>query len=205
LLLDGVSGSYASTPDVAALDIVGDIDLRVEFVFTTPAGNLQNTTLIGKWNTTGNQRSYDLRNSGFGLPAIFWSANGTAELSNLGIPPVATGGAYRATLDVNNGASGNTSRLYYAASMDGTFVQFDEEIKAATTAIFASTAALTLGAANAGAAALFRGRITRAQVRNGIDGTIVANPDFRNLAPGTTSFADSTGKTWTVHGTARVV
>jgi hypothetical protein len=205
LLLDGASGSYASTPDVAALDITGDIDLRVEFVFTTPAGNLQNTALIGKWNSTGNQKSYELINGPFALPTIFWSANGSAELSNLGIPPFSTGGAYRATLDVDNGASGNTSRLYAAASMDGTFVQFDEEIKAGVTSIFASTAALTLGAVNAGTAALFRGRITRAQVRNGIDGTIVANPDFRNLAPGTTSFADSTGKTWTVHGTARVV
>lgn len=200
LLLDGSVGAYASTPDVAALDIVGDIDLRVEFV---PTSGTQNTALLSKWTTTGNQRSYNLYLGVFRLPTVAWSANGTAELSNLGAV-TAVPGALQATIDVDNGAAGNTSRLFQAPSLDGTFVQFDEEIKAGVTSIFASTAPLTLGADTAGASGRFIGRITRAQVRNSA-GTLVADPDFRALAPGTTSFVDSTGKTWTVHGTARVV
>lgn len=48
------------------------------------------------------------------------------------------------------------------------------------------------------------GRVHRAEVRSGITGTVVANPDFRALAPGTTSFADTTGKMWSLAGTAEV-
>jgi hypothetical protein len=200
LLLDGASGAYASTPDVAALDIVGDIDLRVEFMPT--GGVQQDMALVAKWGAAG-QRSYLLQRGFFGLPDMRWSANGTAELNSLGIPS-SLPFALRATVDVNNGASGNTTVHYGAPSLDDTFVQFDDEIKAGTTSIFSSTAPLTVGATEAGAARRFIGRIVRVQVRNSA-GTLVADPDFRNLAPGTTSFQDSTGKTWTVHGTARVV
>jgi len=49
------------------------------------------------------------------------------------------------------------------------------------------------------------GKVYYAEVRNQFDGPIIANPDFRNLPVGTTSFKDSTGKVWTVNGTAEVV
>lgn len=200
LLLPGTTGAYASTPDVAALDIVGDIDIRVEFVSMAAQ---QNFALVAKWTATGNQRSFLMGGGVFGLPNLRWSANGTAELSSLG-SIAAVPLAYQFTLDVDNGASGNTTRMLQASSLAGPFGQFDDEIKATATAIFASTAPLTIGASDAGTANLFTGVVKRMELRNSA-GTVVANPDFRNLAPGTTSFADATGKTWTVHGTARVV
>jgi len=204
LLLPGVSGAYASTPDVAALDIVGDIDIRAELVATTSA-QPNPAHVVGKWTTTGAQRSYQLHLGALGLPEIRWSANGTAELSNLNAGITGPSPALRATIDVDNGASGNTSRHYIASSLDGAWTEVDSEIKAGVTSIFSGTAPLTVGAANAGAASFFIGRLNRIEIRNGIDGTVVANPDFRNLAPGTTSFADGTGKTWTINGTAQVI
>lgn len=201
LRLNGASGAYASTPDHASLDIVGDIDIRAEFVNFAPTQ--QNYALVAKWTATGNQKSYYMGGGAFGLPILRWSATGSAELSSLGIltfVPL----AFRMTLDVNNGAAGNTTVQYHSTSLDDTFVQFDDEIKAGTTSIFSSTAPLTVGASDAGTAGMFVGMVKRVELRNSA-GTIVANPDFRNLAPGTTSFADSTGKTWTVHGGAVVV
>jgi hypothetical protein len=48
------------------------------------------------------------------------------------------------------------------------------------------------------------GKVWYAELRNAAD-VIVANPDFRGLPVGTTSFKDSTGKVWTLGGTAAVV
>lgn len=49
------------------------------------------------------------------------------------------------------------------------------------------------------------GKVYYAEVRHSVTQTILTNPDFRRLVPGTTSFKDSTGKVWTLNGTAAVV
>jgi hypothetical protein len=56
LYLPGVVSNYASAPDSAALDIVGDIDLRVKVALDdwTPAAQ---TALVAKDVVTGSQRS----------------------------------------------------------------------------------------------------------------------------------------------------
>jgi hypothetical protein len=196
LVLPGTSGAYASTPDVAALDITGDIDLRAEFV-RTRAGS---EALIGKYGASPN-KSYRLRALTFAPAAAVmeWSVTGAADL-NVPVATVVNPGAYRATLAVATG----TVTVYTATSMDGPWTQAGQSVGGATS-IFSGAAPLEVGASEGGTALTFRGRITRAEVRSGIDGTVVANPDFRNLAPGTTSFADGTGKTWTIHGAAEVV
>ena len=119
------------------------------------------------------------------------------------VTPPAGSRAVRVTLDVVAGAN-RTSAAFAAPSGVGLGTQYATETVAGNTAIFNSTAVLGIGSADGATSEGFAGRITRAQVRNLIDGTIVANPDFRNLAPGTTSFVDSAGLTWTVQGTARV-
>lgn len=44
----------------------------------------------------------------------------------------------------------------------------------------------------------FHGRILAVELRNSVNGVLVASPDFSAQPAGTTSFDDSTGKTWTV-------
>jgi hypothetical protein len=44
--------------------------------------------------------------------------------------------------------------------------------------------------------------VHRAELRDGIDGTVVANPDFTGHDAGDTSIVDGTGKTWTLAGDA---
>jgi hypothetical protein len=71
---------------------------------------------------------------------------------------------------------------------------------AGTTSIFNSTSPVEIG--DVTAITTFdpaQGRIYGAEVRNGIGGTVVANPNFSTPAAGVTSFADPAGRTWTVN------
>ena len=57
LVLPGVPFSWASTPDDPALDLVSDLDIRVDVQMTdwTPAII---STFVSKWSTVDSQRSY---------------------------------------------------------------------------------------------------------------------------------------------------
>jgi hypothetical protein len=208
LVTTGAATSYASTPDTAALDITGDIDLQADIMSDTWPVPVT-ATLIAKWTETGNQRSYRLELLTTGQLRITWSTNGTNSNSLTSTVPVpAVIGqriAVRATLDVDNGASGRTARFYTASRITGLWTQLGSTVTTSgTTSIFAGTAIMTVGAYNAGAAGNFTGRIFAARAYNGIAGTLVANPLFYSQSPGTTSFADSTGKTWTVQAGASI-
>lgn len=198
----GTGGTVWSTPDSAGTSIVGDIDLqaRVAPADYTPAIN---QTLIGKFETSGNQRSYRLFIDTTGKLGLEWSANGTAIITKLST--VATGLTdgvqmwLRATLTVNNGAAGNDVKFY--TSTDGaTWTQLGATVTTAgTTAIFNSTAALVVGAyTNAGTVEPYTGQFYQARVYQGILGTLRADADF--TAQGSTSvttFVDSIPNTWT--------
>jgi hypothetical protein len=202
LYMPGVTGAQCATPDNVALDITGDIDIRCEYVCT---GNYQfNQLLVAKMhnNVTG-QRSYSMGVSAlFQLLVFEHSVDGINVLADAvsGNGNVRTTGAYRVTLAVAN----RTITHYQGPDMDNT-VQVAQTVVGGSTSIFSGTEQVTLGGDSGQFNDFFMGRITRAQIRNGINGTIVANPDFRSLAAGTTSFADSAGRTWTLTGNARIV
>src|SRR5690606_22424749 len=141
-----------------------------------------------------------------------WSENGsTARAANSSIPiPTddadATGRmAVAAHLDVDR--DGDTRTTFYTApTLAGPWTAFGAPIDAeGTTSIFAGSAELAVGAFSGGTQENFAGVLHAAEVRSGdADGTVVAAPDFSAQAGGTTSFADSAGRTWTVHGDAEV-
>lgn len=208
LVTTGASNSYASTPDNAALDITGDIDLIADFVSDTwppPA----DASILAKYADSTNQRSYRLDIMTTGQIRITWSTNGTNNFSMLSTVPVpATIGqriTIRATLDVDNGAAGRTARFYTASNIGGVFTELGSPvIVAGVTSIFSGTSTLTVGGRDSGMVNRFTGKIFAARVRNGIGGTIVANPSFVTQAPGTTNFVDSAGRTWTVQASASI-
>lgn len=202
LVLAGGAGNYANTPDTAALDVAGDIDIVAKIAADdwSPAAD---SYVVSKYNVTGNQRSYALILASTGALSLQWSNDGTASLSS--ISTVTTLSALgvddvkwvRGTLDVDNGAAGHTVTFY--TSDDGvTWTQYGAAVvTAGTTSIFSSTADLELGARNAGAAGNFAGRVFEAIVKSGIAGSEVAHP-----VAGASSITDATGLTWTLHGTA---
>lgn len=203
LFLPGTSGHYASTPDNAALDIVGDIGIRVDATLNDWSSA---TVLLGKWTTAGNQRSYRLETFTDGLLYITWSTAGSAAISlasGLLITDFVDDGArlaVRADLDVNNGSGGHTARFYIADTMDSPWFAFgDPVIGVGVTSIFSSTAVLEAGSSSVGTTDLLNGTIHEAELYNSA-GALVANPEFYTKNTGTTSFADTPGRTWTVNG-----
>lgn len=216
LVLDGAIANHASTPDAASLDIVGDLWLAAEVALDDwhDFGAALNQTLIGKWEPTGNQRSYTLRKLG-GFLILSWSPDGTsanALSESCAITPVSADGrmAVAAHIDVNNGAGGRTTTLYTAPRLEGPWTTVDEVVTAGTTSIFSSSAALKIGPQDPGfgiVRAPFAGRGYRFEVRSGdMTGTVAANPDFTGRTPGTTSFVDTSAvpKTWTLQGAATI-
>lgn len=208
LNIPGQDGDRFATPDTAALDIVGDIDVRIELFFLD--WNMgSKVELIGKYLPTGNQRSWRLALDTGGFPELTWTADGSTVLSATATTSLATNGrsrmAIRATLDVNNGAGGKTVTFYTADDMDGTWTQLGNAVTTATTtAIYSSTANLQVGDLYDATVTTPTTRIYKAEVRDGIGGTAVANPDFTIQTVGDTSFADAAGRTWTQEGNASI-
>lgn len=202
----GDVADFASTPDTAVLDITGDLDLRVEAEADWYAIGAQ--SLLGKWEATGSQKAYMLRLENGSL-VLHHSTDGfTGGAFAQQLPMLPRRAALRATLDIDNGAGGRTVRFYWARTIAGPWTEFGTpQTLAGTTATFASTAPLKVAPADLTVAIQrfpFTGKAYKAEVRSGINGTIVANPDFTAQASGTTSFADSAGRTWTLAGAAAI-
>lgn len=210
-----VSGAWA--PDVAALDIVGDIDIRARCgpVDWTP---LENQVIVAKATTTGNW-SYALGLTTGGNLQIGWSPTGaTAALITVDstVPVGADDGAIRwvrATLDVDDGGGNRVVRFYVSddethdhSAVD--WVQLGSAVTTAgTTSIFSGTAVLTVGVLATGLAPM-HGRVYAAAVLDGIGGTVVADPDFTDgnrFAAGASTGTDPAGRLWTVSAPASLV
>lgn len=198
LRVTGTSGDYASTPDAAALDITGDIDLRVKVAMDdwTPAAE---QTLIAKYTATGNQRSYALAVTATGALIFRWSEDGTAEKTETSSATTGftdgTAHWVRATLDSDVG--GTDAQVTFYTSEDGSTWTALGAVQAngATTSIFSSTAVLELGSQTGGTVNRLVGKIFQADVKSSIGGTSVATP----IAT-TSGITDATGKVWTVQG-----
>lgn len=194
----GSNADEITVPDEAALDITGDIDLRAYVALDdwTPA---QQGTLIGKWST--NQLSYIMTIQPGGTVRLQWTTDGLSGTNQSRTSTVATGITdgtakwIRATLDVDNGSSQHDVKFF--TSDDGsTWTQLGTTVTTAgTTSIHAGTSTLAFGGAGVGSVWL-AGKLYRAQVFNGIDGTKVLDIDTSVVTSGaSTTFTALTGQT----------
>jgi hypothetical protein len=210
LWLPGTSGNYVTTPDSAGFAIT-DVDVRLFMSMAdwTPSGN---KNPVGQWNGTGNQRAWQIDIDTSGRFSIIWSTDGTY---NPGVTylsqQVSTGNTFtdganvglRFVFDVDNGSGGRTFSVYHRADGDiesatGWTQLGSTNTTAGTTTIHNSTAALDIGACNNGG--LVQGSIHRALLLDGINGTVVASPDF--TAPVGPRLRDAQGNIWTINGSA---
>ncbi|MFE7073811.1 hypothetical protein ACFU96_27360 [Streptomyces sp. NPDC057620] len=203
--LDGDPANYVSTPDNAALDITGDLDLRVEaeISWNDPTAN---QVLIQKWSSPG-QRSYALRVFDQ-LLNFTWSDDGTTNrFAAQPLPALPERAAVRATLDVNDGTGQYAARLYWAPTIAGPWTEIGAGRFGAATSIFSGTAPLRVGGDDPTTVPPrkpFIGKGYKAEVRNGINGTLVAAPDFTAQPLGAAGFTDSAGRSWSFSGNAVV-
>lgn len=218
LVLDG-TGDYASTPDHADLDITGDIDIRCVVALDdwTPTSQ---KTVFSKWSASvPADWSYVLSVRTDGTLRLQWRTTGQLEDNAFSsVAPTVSNGAIlaiRATLDVNNGAGGRDVKFYTKATTgasafadcasDSGWTQLGTtQTTGATSSIKSGAAVVAAGANEEGGSEFVAGKYYAAVVKNGIDGTTAANPDFTAQTPGATSFDDGTGKTWTLAGNAAI-
>ncbi|GGW41388.1 hypothetical protein [Streptomyces xantholiticus] len=188
--------------DSAALDIVGDIDIRFEATLDNwqAAGSVE---LCGKGEVTGNQRSWIVMARDGNLH-FEWSTDGVTAVerdSTQPLPVPASGQlAVRVTFDVDNGATGNTTTFYTAPTIEGPWVQLGEPITGAgVTSLFNSTSGVRVGQGwSTLSFASASGKVHAFELRNGIGGTLVAAPHFAETTAGATAFVDSVGLSWSV-------
>lgn len=146
LVLSGLAGNFASTPDSAALSITGDIDIKVKVTLNdwTPATG---TAIAQKFTTSANQRSWVLLVLTDGSLRLVHSSDGIATINtdSTAVTGFADGATkwVRATLDVNDGA-GNRVAKFYTSDDGSTWTQLGTTVTTAgTTSIFDSTAQLS--------------------------------------------------------------
>lgn len=204
LVLAGTAGSFIETTDKVSLDIVGDIDIRAEF--SGVGVNGLNRDIISKYTPTTNQ-SFEWRYNAFGFDEIVWSTTGSNALTDTDAIFGGSNVAVRFTMDVSDAGATNRILTWYRSDngrLSGNWVVRNQKTVAGATSIFASTAVLRIGARGDGATGSnpFMGRINRVELRAGIDGTVVANPDFRFLPVGNTTFTDAAGNQWVFTGSA---
>lgn len=208
LYLPGVNENFASAPDSAALDITGDIDVRVKVALDDWSPSTSQM-LLTKWDTgSGLQGAYRFTVDTAARLNFSWSPNGgTTAITAISTaaPTVVDGGTLwiRATLDVDNGASGNDVKFF--TSNDGlTWTQLGTTVtNAGVTSIFNSNQAIKIGVQNVANVTPSRGKFFRAQVLNGIGGTVAFDANFENSITSLlqTSFTESStnGATVTIN------
>lgn len=204
-LLPKMSGSYINTPDSSSLSIVGDIDIRAKIKIT--AFNGEPATIVSKWNTS---RSYWIYIDTGGAIGFYWSADGTVSKnftsSIISLAHLGNDIWIRVTMDVDNGAGGHDVKFY--TSSDGViWTQLGiTRTGAGSTSIFNGTTECALGArSGSGDQGFWAGRIYSAEIRDGIDGDIVASPNMGMAFPaGKTTITDVEGNIWTFRGTTSV-
>lgn len=205
LSLPGGAGDRASTPDHASLDITGALELWVDLsAAAVPPAAVQ--TLAGKWATTGNQRSFLFQVLTDGKLRFMWSTDGTATVTADSPSPITLPAGVRRALGVRfnpNTGTGWRVEFHIADQVDGPATLLGVTTGGAATSVFAGSAAFEVG--GNGTATPFIGQMFAAQLRNGIAGTIVTEPDFTNLAGGTTVFTDLFGRPWTLNLNADII
>lgn len=169
-----------SCADFAGLSITGDIDIRVKVAMDdwTPAA----ARFFAAQDSGNTNRAWRFYISSTGLLHLTWYPLGTTASALVINANAATGipdgtvSWVRVTLDVDNGAGGRTAR-FYKSDDNLNWTQIGTNVTTAgTTNLFDSTAALTFGYfGNSGVG--FDGKFYGAEIRNGIDGSVVFYTD----------------------------
>ena len=197
LRLPGVSGNSATTPDTAANSVTGDLDVRAKLSVPRWGNPIAEQYVFDKGDF-GSQRSW-----GFGVGTnsalfLYCSSNGTAWLDGGAnhASSVAVGAVDGAVLWIRaTRASGSGTITYYTSSDGIVWTQLGTTVASTAGALFDST--VSLGVWNMDSAN--SGRLYYAELRNGINGTVVAAFDPTRGTRGAGSLVALTGETWTIN------
>jgi hypothetical protein len=208
--LPGASGDYINTPDAAWNRLTGDIDVRVKLA-AVDWGPPALANICGKHGATGTSRSWYVRLNDAKTILFGWSTDGTAPGVIEATSTVGTGFAdgsthwVRATLDVDNGASGYDVKFY--TSEDGrVWTQLGATVTGgATTSVHAGDWPVTIGPTGFGNEYPTDAAYYNFELRSTIDGSPIANVNFADETgwnDARTTFTDPQAHVWTLQGDA---
>lgn len=202
--LPGTTGNYLSTPDSAALSITGDIDIRVRVALDdwTPSAVQY---IVGKLDA--GIRAYGFAVLTTGILRFQFSQDGSANITaDASVAPTVADGAPLWVRVTRRSSDGRVQFFTASGALTnptaGDFTQLGTDISSTSGAIFDSTCQVYLGAHAAGS--LAAGKLYRAQIRNGLDGTLVFDADLTSKTCGARTFTESSsnGATVTVNGSS---
>ena len=194
----GVINNQVSTPNAAANQITGDIDIKVELI-NYSAQSINNSGFLSK-STSGGVGSYVFTSQVSGTKTLgfrFWQVgvkayNSTAEAT-------ITNGWVRVTRNQTTGD------IIFYQSTDGTnWTQIGATVSGVTGAMENGNEILNIGTFAANGTP-FLGKIKRVLISNTINGSAVVdfNPNQYNAANSQTQWTSSTGEVWSLNvGTA---
>lgn len=201
LYLPGVAGNYASTPGSAfpASDI--DVQVFVSLTDWTPSGD-QNLVCKDDGASSRELLFYVEAASG-GRLRLYTSANGTTLRSALSSAATGiTDGAAQWVRVTRSASSGDVKFYLGGNAATPSWAQLGTTQSTTAEGIYDGSVPIRVGSNLAGGVSSpVSGRIYRAIIKNGIDGTTVVdfNPADAD-GDGDTSFASSTtGETWTIN------
>lgn len=178
-----------------SLAITGDIDIRVDL---HPESWRDEQMLCGLANGLNSNEGWSLRIDDSGVLHLTWHDGTTFyDVSSEFPVPQAGRQAVRATLDVNNGASGHTVTFYTAPTIAGSWTQLGDAITGTgTTSLAYEGGAISVGHVQGRSQRGIHGLVYHFELYNGIAGTAVTDVDFTALTNGAHSFTDSNSNRW---------
>lgn len=215
LYFPGVLKSIVQAPDSAGLKISGDIDIRWYGTLGSLTGASGFQSLISKQATTAT--AWMLRETAAGKLQFSVSADGTTAgagfaSATCSVSTTAAAG-YRVTWTASSGQV-----KFFVLDAAGAIVlgdgskwtQLGTNQTAAVTGNIIYTGVLnppvTIGGVGNGTSLVSAGTtVTKVEIRNGLDGTLVANPNFTSHTYADSTVVDSAPNTWTLSGFAKII
>jgi hypothetical protein len=198
--LDIAADSDTTATAGSAVDITGDLDVRVDVAcarWSDPAGEIE---LAGRYDPFTEVSGWALVVGESGSLAFGWGSAGVGFAiigSGDAVVPAGPGDRITVRVTVEIGSAGSTVTFWTGPSVDGPWTQLGDAQPGPPYAVGNPSAVpLAIGDLRAFDAVGSHRQVYALQVRDGVDGTVVAAPDFTAQPLDTTEFTDSAGVPW---------
>lgn len=198
---DGSTGNNITTPDTAATSVTGDLDVRIKVALPDWVPSTEQT-LIAKFQADTDDRAWSLSIDTDGTIRFLRSSSGLVAFAGA-IRHGITDGGIPICLRVTY-VSGATTVTFYKSDTGQAWETIGADDLTGG-ALFDAACPIEIGSRNNGTSQM-TGNVYWAEVRNGINGPVVARFDATNVdatgAQTPTTVPSETGETWTINGSA---
>lgn len=190
-------GDCFRTPLTYALAVTSDIDIRIDMDLESWHA-FQSLAGMGL-DSNASEHGWGMYLDDDGRLNIDWvESGGTVRTARSTIAvPDAVRQSLKVTIDMNNGASGNTTTFYTATTFGGAYTQLgDPVVNSGISNIFYAGGSLSIGQSGRRSPRGLHGKVYNFELRDGIGGTLVTDLDFTGITNGAHTYTDSNSNLW---------